>query len=588
MQLPARRTFEWLTRPLLFESPTGATADRAPVGRRELWVLDRFILVWRLVLLGTAYSAMITGALPVPSAWMLLALEGIAAAQGLLIVQQLFQPARRSTTREVACYLILDWIWFIVASRSFGSISSAWQAELVVCIAIHARMIPGNGAAILDLIGILLYYTAWRVDIVQGPDTAFLGQIFLYGILIWYLANRVGSSMRARRDEIDRLEHRFLRYSALHGALISGLDVGICVLDAHDRIDFASAATFPLLGFAAPPDEHGFWPRLAATNPEASAILRAAHTRALSGVGGTGLVTLAPMTGEVRAAPVLRFVARPLPLDAWLDDVPAVSFVFADAADEIDRAHYVRQSARGSAVAELAASMAHELRNPLTSIRTAAEMLARPQAPAGGTRDRLLQVLLRESARLHRLLTDFLQFAHVPRQVTPQAVNLGAVCAAVIAAEEPTAALRFVRIVHEADIGVPEILADGELVHRALANLLNNAVRHAPDGSAVVVRIALHDESRAQGALARGAVAVSISDHGPGLPEQVRAHLGQPFVSDSVGGTGLGLSVAFRVAALHGGSLLVTDAATPGTCFTLILPLSPTLNPDTTAIAAAS
>jgi two-component system sensor histidine kinase PilS (NtrC family) len=241
---------------------------------------------------------------------------------------------------------------------------------------------------------------------------------------------------------------------------------------------------------------------------------------------------------------------------------------------------------RLQAVAELSASLAHEIRNPLASIRSATEQLARRRvlAAVGTEEDEdgvlLHTLIVREADRLSRLLGDFLDFARA--QVSRLALlDIGAVArgAAELAAAHPERP-EGVQLAVEVTPGLPLVEGDEDLLHRAVFNLVLNAVQAVEPGGHVWVRVEPHD---AVGTAGREVpdldtpplVAVSITDDGPGIPPELRTRLFEPFVSGKPGGTGLGLPVVHRAAEAHRGLVLV-DALPRGTRFTLFLPASPT------------
>ncbi|MEO7999913.1 MAG: ATP-binding protein, partial [Gemmatimonadaceae bacterium] len=253
---------------------------------------------------------------------------------------------------------------------------------------------------------------------------------------------------------------------------------------------------------------------------------------------------------------------------------------------------------RLEAVAELSASLAHEIKNPLASIRSATEQLARrheatrklEKQPATAEQDddaddeRVLHTLVvREADRLSRLLSEFLDFARaqVARFVPLDAGNIVR-RAAQLAIAHPDR-------VNAIDVTVavsPESLemdGDEDLLHRAVFNLVLNAVQAAsvrPDLEKsgghvhIDVRVAREETatSRPRGIRWDGdTIVIAISDDGPGIPESVRNTLFEPFVTTKSGGSGLGLPVVHRAIDAHHG-LVVVDALEAGSRFTILLP----------------
>jgi signal transduction histidine kinase len=224
-------------------------------------------------------------------------------------------------------------------------------------------------------------------------------------------------------------------------------------------------------------------------------------------------------------------------------------------------------------IAEMSASLAHEIRNPLASIRSAVEQLSR--IPRAGEDERVLGDLVqRESDRLARLLTEFLDFARTGvTRVSDIDVAAIARNAARLAGERDDRPPG-VRVVQHLPSSPLVIEGDEDLIHRAIFNLILNAVQASPPNGEV--RVDAGELSASQlpaGAhdFDGGAVAVGITDRGAGIDPTIRDRLFDPFVSTKPGGSGLGLSIAQRAAAAHGG---VVTVSAPGdeTRFTLVVP----------------
>jgi two-component system sensor histidine kinase PilS (NtrC family) len=229
---------------------------------------------------------------------------------------------------------------------------------------------------------------------------------------------------------------------------------------------------------------------------------------------------------------------------------------------------------RLEAVAELSASLAHEIRNPLASIRSAVEQLA--DARHATEDDKVLGALvMRESDRLSRLLGEFLDFART-RATVIEPVDLGAVVrgATNLAAAHPSRGEDVVVACSMPDDPIV-IEADEDLLHRAVFNLALNAVQAAPRGGRVDVDVLPlpADEVPAGAGFDGGAVALRVTDDGPGIPLDLRERMFDPFFTTKEGGTGLGLPVVHRAVEAHRGLVLV-DSGSHGTRFTVLLPLA--------------
>lgn len=223
------------------------------------------------------------------------------------------------------------------------------------------------------------------------------------------------------------------------------------------------------------------------------------------------------------------------------------------------------RSERLSSLGQMAAGLAHEIKNPLGSIQGAAEILG-DDALAGSKERDLFDVLRKESRRLGAVVDDFLEFARPrPPQLAPLDVARSIERAATQIALDASA--RRIEIQRDVAHDLPAISADAEQFHQVLLNLLLNASAASPDGGRIVVgaRAATRDGHRC--------VAVSVKDHGPGIPADVLPRVFDPFFTTKENGTGLGLSISHTIVHDHGGSIDVDSAPGAGTTVTVVLPV---------------
>lgn len=220
----------------------------------------------------------------------------------------------------------------------------------------------------------------------------------------------------------------------------------------------------------------------------------------------------------------------------------------------------LRRADRLSTLGELSAGMAHEIRNPLGSIRGTAEILkdgVRPDDP----RHEFAEILVKEVDRLNRVLEDFLRFA---RQAPMERgrFDLNAVVREVLDLTRRQAERCAVAVVVRLT-ELPLLAGDSGQIRQALLNLVLNALQAMAEGGCLTVTTRLDN----------GQVEVAITDTGPGIPAGEEEHIFRTFVTTRPDGTGLGLPISQRIVASHGGQILVASQPGAGATFTITLPL---------------
>jgi two-component system sensor histidine kinase PilS (NtrC family) len=253
--------------------------------------------------------------------------------------------------------------------------------------------------------------------------------------------------------------------------------------------------------------------------------------------------------------------------------------IFQDVTEVVAMEQELRRSERLAGVGQLAADIAHEVRNPLAAISGSVEMLE--AGLRGDERDqerrRLMGIVLREIDRLDGLISEFLQFARpAPTKRTP--IDLVAVVGDVVRMFE---AARPQDVALEVDATPPlTVLADPTQVRQILWNLILNSVQAMPAGGRI--RISLCEvaedpqestsEDRNEALGGAGFVEVTVTDTGVGIAPDVLDRIFDPFFTTKRDGTGLGLATVHRIVEANGGNLRVESRVSEGTVFRVRLP----------------
>ena len=220
-----------------------------------------------------------------------------------------------------------------------------------------------------------------------------------------------------------------------------------------------------------------------------------------------------------------------------------------------------------AALGQLTAGLAHELRNPLGTIKASSEMLLDRLGPAAGPEDlpqELAGYISSEVDRANTLITRFLEFAR-PLKLRLSPVDLNALADLAIAnlvRQDPSLAPR---IHKNYDPTVPALQADPELLERVVFNLLRNAFDASPPGATVTIR------TRA----AHGVAELAVLDRGAGIPPESREQIFNPFFTTKPTGVGLGLAISSKIVDEHGGIIRVESEPGRGATFLVQLPIAP-------------
>jgi len=218
----------------------------------------------------------------------------------------------------------------------------------------------------------------------------------------------------------------------------------------------------------------------------------------------------------------------------------------------------------------LAGGLAHEIKNPLSTMTITLGLLREDFEGSDLPRDRRvlkkIHLLESEVSRLEHILQDFLQFAG-GHTVKPELVAVNGWLGELLAFFEPSLTESKIRLVRRLAPKLPAVLVDRELMKQAILNLLTNAKQAMPKGGELVVRTWSSGDR----------VRIDVSDSGDGIPRDVLPRIWEVYFSTKEHGTGLGLPTVRRIVAEHGGETTVESRPGRGACFSVFLPVPPTI-----------
>lgn len=221
----------------------------------------------------------------------------------------------------------------------------------------------------------------------------------------------------------------------------------------------------------------------------------------------------------------------------------------------------MRRTERLAALGQLTAGLAHELRNPLGTIRASAEMLGKRVAGSDDIAAELTSYIAGEVDRANTLVGRFLDFAR-PLSLRKSAVDVNALADRAVEALVREKAERTGRIHKNLDPTVKIVQADADLLERVLVNLIVNALEASPEEATVTVKTRQTAE----------AVEITVLDRGQGVEIEHREQIFNPFFTTKATGVGLGLAISARIVGEHGGAIRVDSEPGRGAAFTVSLP----------------
>lgn len=549
-------------RTLLRPSDTATRAILAP--RRVM----RWVFTGRIALAAAIFVAAVYEWRRADTGDTLIASLAFAAAMVFTAGSVMYRDVRRRPLGRGFYLLqtVFDLLLVTAAVHVTGGSMSQFAALYILVIAAASLLLPAGGSLIVAAIGNLLYFA----DVIWGHGTSLTLSVGLQ-LAVFAAVALTSGVLAARIQQVgagtEELAAELVKVRLEAADILRNIRSGIITIDSDGNLLYANPAAGELLGLDL---EHEVGSRvietLAGAAPELAHVLRRGARDGVRTTRAEGTITAAGRSFPIGVTTTCSAATGPLGATA--------TAIFSDIGDHKRLEALHLRTERLEAVAELSASLAHEIKNPLASIRSAVEQLGR-MASAGDDERTLSTLIVREADRLSRLLSEFLDFARVRvTQVKP--LDLAAVArgAMSLVAAHPDCRER-VRL----ECTTPEhpLLIDGDedLLHRVAFNLVLNAVQATPaDGRVLLEVLPAPDDRLPDGLFAeKDVVALRVIDNGPGLSAEIRHRMFDPFFTTRPGGSGLGLAVVHRAVEAHRGIVLV-DSNGDGTRFTVLLPRS--------------
>jgi two-component system sensor histidine kinase PilS (NtrC family) len=531
--------------------------------------LVRWVFIGRLCLASAIFIAAVSNWSDSDASRTLVASLAFAVTTIVTIISALYAEVYRKPLTATFLFLqaFFDLLLVTAVVHVTNGSSSPFSALYILVIATASLLVPASGGLFVAALGIVLYFA--DAVVVHRPAALDpgvwlqLGVIALVALVIRYLSAELRESGEGAGLLVAALQQSRLQADDI----LRNIRSGVVTVDEGARLLYANPMAEKLLGIdlvdriGDPVIDH-----IRTVAPElADAIWRAAEEKVRT-TRGEGIVTN-------RAARFSIGVTTTYTEHDESGERRTATAIFQDISDQKRMDGLRLRAQRLEGVAELSASLAHEIRNPLASIRSAVEQISRMPAMTDDQKT-LSALVMRESDRLSRLLGEFLDFARV-RVTRVQQVDLTRVArdvtALVAAHPDRPDGVRVTCVVPDDDVVYIE--GDEDLLQRAIFNLALNALQASSEQGDVRIELTRGAAERLPVGLQfeGDAVSLRVVDTGPGISPEIRERMFDPFFTTKPNGSGLGLAVVHRAIEAHRGHIFV-DSSRSGTRFTVVLP----------------
>jgi two-component system sensor histidine kinase PilS (NtrC family) len=481
-----------------------------------------------------------------------------------------------SLTKQVCVQLAADVLLVTGFVWATGDLRSPYTAFYIVIISAASLFLGSRGAGVAS-IGCATLYTLVMVGVTVGllpvyssvaPAVSHPRAVEIIGLndigflVVGLLAARLAAGQTRSDVQLIAATHALANLRAIHERIVESIRSGVLTTDLKGCIYTFNKAAEEMLGCTANElsgREASFifgddLPEQIAESLRAARAGEASPRYEADCLTPEGMrlrlgYSIFPLTSEKKSE---AGDAKPSGLVITFQDLTQVRALEQSA----------RRQDRLAAVGRVAAGIAHEIRNPLASMRGAIQVL-RAEMPDDSSQAELMEIILRESDRLNRIITDFLTYAR-PKHGEFREIDLRDPL------HETLTLLRHSPETlddHQLEEVIPDVpvnaQADASALRQVFWNLARNALQAMPEGGTLRVELKRLNSARVQ---------IIFSDTGRGMtPEQVE-RLFEPFASSTTGGTGLGLSIVYQIIRDHGGTINVRSRPQQGTMITIELP----------------
>ncbi len=463
--------------------------------------------------------------------------------------------------------LLFDTVFVSLIILFTGGITSIFSFGYMIVIIIAATILSRRGSFIIAsasciLYGIILdlqYYGALRY--ILPPELPYASPApsgsYLYTLLVTssafylvaYLSSHLTEELKKSKVQLKAKQKDLAQLELLNKNIVQSINSGLITLDNSFRIIYFNRAASEIIGI-----EHlsellnipieNIFPNIMSYMPRNNEDSKAWDTRT-----SRGEMVFTRKDGKKM------FLGFSLSrLRGTQGEQFGHILVFQDLTLLKKMEQQVKHMERLALAGEMAAVVAHEIKNPLASMSGSIQML-KSDLDLNPLQNRLMNIVSREIDRLNSLVKEFSLLTKT-RTGTPQKVDLNkAISDTLTILKSNYDVVSKINIIRQETNGV-DILIDPQQLQQVLWNLFANAVEAMPDGGTLTVKTAVENTDEKN---SKHQVVITISDTGSGIPPEIRSRIFDPFYTTKTQGTGLGLSIVRRIIADHGGRIILDD-----------------------------
>ena len=387
--------------------------------------------------------------------------------------------------------------------------------------------------------------------------------------VVAFLSSHLAEELRRKRSELIQKQNDYAKLEAFNRDIVQSLDSGLLTIDSRGRITSFNKTAQKILRLDPNEMEQTHIQPLFPDIDEA--IFSMEFNSPKTNPYQRYETTFVDKTGKTL---FLGFSVSPLRDNN--DRITGKTFIFQDITTFKEMEEQIKRSDRMATVGQFAAGIAHEIRNPLTSLSGSIQVLKEELKLRGANRH-LMDIILRESERLNNLITDFLLFAQ-PSRINREKMDFGQVIDETLQLfNNSPGHNRAIKIVKEFKRET-FLLGDQHQLKQLFWNLFINAAQIMPNGGELRVKLETVNtdgtSGRFQGAKQREITPfakISVSDTGNGIHPDEKEKIFEPFFTTKEGGTGLGLAIVHRIVENHDGFISVNSQQNEGTTFEIFL-----------------